>query len=409
MLAFLYNRLAQTLQRQKMPVFKEVSTDDIKYYLRRANTPEDNIHVCREFTSYYGNAAPKRYVYKQIEGAERYEVVELLDELILYSTPKGRDQVKVTVYGSDGRDRYFVLQQYRNSKPLSGTSVSFHECEWKELHIFLDKLQFMDFTGSGNYTIRQSEVKSAATSEERELLDALKSLEGTNREEFLERLTSAQAFTNEDLNVISGRRTGLNKFREQLYHNSDWDEKKWQLFFQINPWIFGYGLDYQFLSIVQREAAISNVDVDRSNTANADFLLKAKDFTVLVEMKEPNTPLFRGKDKYRSRTWGISTDLMDAVSQILGQKAEWQVKARSEEIHDAAGKLISQKTIDPKAILIVGMRSSLEGNDREKQTKLNTFELFRRDSRNIEIITYDELYDRAFYIVNQRVPVEDDR
>jgi hypothetical protein len=38
-------------------------------------------------------------------------------------------------------------------------------------------------------------------------------------------------------------------------------------------------------------------------------------------------------------------------------------------------------------------------NNLELEIKKKTFELFRNDSRNIEILTYDELYDRARYIV----------
>jgi len=38
-------------------------------------------------------------------------------------------------------------------------------------------------------------------------------------------------------------------------------------------------------------------------------------------------------------------------------------------------------------------------NELESEIKKKTFELFRNDSRNTEILTYDELYDRARYIV----------
>jgi hypothetical protein len=38
-------------------------------------------------------------------------------------------------------------------------------------------------------------------------------------------------------------------------------EKAWQHFFKMNEWIFGYGLDYRFLSILQREAHIAAEDV----------------------------------------------------------------------------------------------------------------------------------------------------
>ena len=35
------------------------------------------------------------------------------------------------------------------------------------------------------------------------------------------------------------------------------------------------------------------------------------------------------------------------------------------------------------------------------KTKAKTFELFRRNCKDIEILTYDELFDRAYFIVNQ--------
>ena len=38
-------------------------------------------------------------------------------------------------------------------------------------------------------------------------------------------------------------------------------------------------------------------------------------------------------------------------------------------------------------------------NELEAKIKMKTFELYRRDSRNIDIVTYDELYERAQFIV----------
>jgi len=53
--------------------------------------------------------------------------------------------------------------------------------------------------------------------------------------------------------------------------------------------------------------------------------------------------------------------------------------------------------------LIIGNWNEITGcNDKEKLIKEKTFELFRRDSRNVEIITFDELYERANHIVNHR-------
>ncbi|MDA1342347.1 MAG: DUF4263 domain-containing protein, partial [Proteobacteria bacterium] len=62
------------------------------------------------------------------------------------------------------------------------------------------------------------------------------------------------------------------------------------------------------------------------------------------------------------------------------------------------------KTSDPKCILIVGSKTYFNDNQRDKVIKLGTFELFRRGSRNIEILTYDELHGRAYFIVDQKLP-----
>ena len=85
----------------------------------------------------------------------------------------------------------------------------------------------------------------------------------------------------------------------------------------------------------------------------------------------------------------------------MEQKASWQVKAEvnAPGNFDDKGNLIKQKTIDPKSILIVGSNSQFSGTHKESAIKLRTFELFRRDSRNVEILTYDELYERAKFVV----------
>lgn len=177
-------------------------------------------------------------------------------------------------------------------------------------------------------------------------------------------------------------------------------EKIWQKFFESNEWIFGFGLDYQFLGILQREAHISSQDMAGREGSIADYLMGAKHFTVLVEVKRPDTPLFK-RSRNRAGSWRLSDELIDSVSQILEQKAGWQLKAESNTSgnYTAAGKQILQKTIDPKCILVVGSEREFDGTEQEKAIKLRTFELFRRDSRNIEILTYDELFARAKFIV----------
>ncbi|MEK7552695.1 MAG: Shedu immune nuclease family protein [Patescibacteria group bacterium] len=180
-------------------------------------------------------------------------------------------------------------------------------------------------------------------------------------------------------------------------------ESIWQHFFNSNDWIFGYGLDYRFLGILQKEARVSNLDIAGKGAVINDFLLGCNKFTVLVELKKHDTPLFsRGKN--RSNSWILSDDLISGLSQILEQKASWQVFAETNANgnFDDKGKLIKQKTVDPKSILVIGSTKQFDGGDKENQIKAKTFELFRRDSRNIEILTYDELYERAKFIIEHR-------
>jgi len=159
-------------------------------------------------------------------------------------------------------------------------------------------------------------------------------------------------------------------------------------------------LDYRFLQILQRESSISNVDLDGKNTVKTDFLMGDKNFTVIVELKKPTTPLFE-KEQDRSESWRLSKDLTYAISQILSQKAEWQIKSEKDNFNED-NDLITQKTIDPKTILVIGHSNQFIGNDRISRIKAKTFELYRRNMRNIEIFTYDELLDRAQFIVEHK-------
>ena len=65
------------------------------------------------------------------------------------------------------------------------------------------------------------------------------------------------------------------------------------------------------------------------------------------------------------------------------------------------GEPLTQKAYDSKVILIIGDWKELENssNTLEKEIKKKTLELFRRDSRNVEILTFDELFERAKFIV----------
>jgi len=193
----------------------------------------------------------------------------------------------------------------------------------------------------------------------------------------------------------------LSEYKKEIIVNENTkDELAWQYFFNKNPWIFGYGLDYRFMGILQKEFSASDTEADGSGQVNGDFLIGDKKFTTFIELKKPDTALFKNSTN-RSGAWKLSSELMEAMSQILEQKAAGQIKLDG-IVHDEDGNEIRQNSYDSKTILIIGNWSEInENSDLIKRTKEKTLELFRRDSRNIEIITYDELYERAKFIVEK--------
>lgn len=231
----------------------------------------------------------------------------------------------------------------------------------------------------------------------------------------VEELVRSGLITSHDIVNIGFRKTQLEQFRrmidtpeevrayaERKGVRGDQPEKVWQHFLRQNEWIFGFGLDYRFLGILQDEALVGAPDVAGRDAPISDFLLGASHFTVLVEVKQPGTPLFGGT-RARSGAWRLSTDLMESVSQVLQQKADWQVKAEANALrnYDREGVLIRQRTNDPKCILVIGSDGAFVGTDAARETKRRTFELFRRDSRNVDILTYSELYERASFVVGR--------
>jgi hypothetical protein len=191
------------------------------------------------------------------------------------------------------------------------------------------------------------------------------------------------------------RQQALDLFESKL--DEDCPESWWQKYFEANPWIFGYGLSYQFLNSVEETPLMGGADVSGKGSRFLDSLRMTEGysrFTVLVEIKKPDTDLL--DSKYRKRVAHISKELTSGVSQLQVAASTWENQdSRSDENRDRFDKE-STYTVQPKGILVIGHLKQLV-DDRDK---LKTFQLFRRNIANPEIITFDELYQRARHIVD---------
>lgn len=196
--------------------------------------------------------------------------------------------------------------------------------------------------------------------------------------------------------IYSDKLAVLKQFRQKLAQSLT--EASWQEFFENNTWIFGYGLNYRILKSLATQPRYGGLNVAGKGTQKGDYLQRTEaqiKFTVLVEIKKPNTELL-GTEQYRNGAWELSRELTGGVSQMQANCIKWEKEgAQTEENREM---LLKQQifTVQPKGILIIGHTNQLN-----TVSKRNSFELFRRNMLNPEILTFDEVFERAKFIVEQ--------
>ena len=172
-----------------------------------------------------------------------------------------------------------------------------------------------------------------------------------------------------------------------------------------NKWILGYGLDYittDSLDNKKLEQVVSGFDVN-SRGKRVDGLLKTKGIIsslCLCEFKTPDTKLM-GKEP-RPDSWSISSQLSDAIAQIQKTSRKLVENLKSEtQMKDSEGYSTDEFLYlnEPKSFIIIGSLTEFLKNEKINQEKYSSFEIFRKNINNPEIITFDELFERAKYIV----------
>jgi hypothetical protein len=71
--------------------------------------------------------------------------------------------------------------------------------------------------------------------------------------------------------------------------------------------------------------------------------------------------------------------------------------------HDPDGAFqFEVSTIRPRQVVVVGDLHQLANGGAVNLEKMTSFELYRRDHQAVEILTFDELYERTKYIVESQ-------
>jgi hypothetical protein len=194
---------------------------------------------------------------------------------------------------------------------------------------------------------------------------------------------------------LNRRRARLGEFHAAL--DSGKREAWWKEFFGNNKWIFGYGLDYQIIRIEQEQADAGGKIFTGTGSKKVDYLGATSGdarFTVIVEIKTSETPLLQGAKPQRSGAWSLSKEVSDAVTQAQAYAYGWAMESQK---HENTVELIKRKllTIQPKAIVVIGRLAEVSSDE----SKASTFQLFRESLHGTDVLTFDELLERAQFIV----------
>jgi hypothetical protein len=247
-------------------------------------------------------------------------------------------------------------------------------------------------------------------------------LSGKDKETVLSAVRSALGgtLTESDISMLSNRKAQLEVFRRLLEDETFFDERKtasqirgdeavWQDFFEANQWIFGYGLTLvacEALDDKKLERYTSGANIFTGAGKRSDAVMKTKGFIkslLFAEIKTHKTDLlekspYRPPDVYR-----VSDELIGAVSQVQ-KTADKAVRALGDRIAklyaaDGSPTGIEFATVRPRQVLVIGQLREFDVNGNVNPEMVHSFELFRRSVNDVEVLTFDELYERARYIV----------
>lgn len=352
-----------------------------------------------------------RIATKLIEHPDTYAFAQLKGEIVLRHRPDAKSCVTAKFFEDDRGVFVLSIQGYTVAtlKPRNA-SFSFVGEEIGKLVEFINHIQTMPLRNAGAMRIADENLRKLVLSKAQ-----VQALLRDNDELFAEVVRAA--LTKQDV-VAVGYRKGQLKVFEKLLEDDGYfakikaqkncgDEALWQMYFEKNPWIFGYGLSYVYLSgwnEKKLEQVVSGYSVFQRGK-RADALLRSRGVIsslCFVEIKTHKTDLLE-LDHYRSGCWAPSRELSGAVSQVQGTVAMALQDVRKLTNKDGAGNPTGEEAYGymPKSFLVVGSLSEFVTEHGVNEDRHRSFELFRRNTSSPEIITFDELYERARFIVQQ--------
>jgi hypothetical protein len=353
-----------------------------------------------------------RIATKLLEQPSTYAYAQERGEVVLRQKDGAKTTIRAKFFEDDRGLFVLNIQGYTvaTAKPHNA-SFSFIGDEISKLVEFLNHVQSMPLQTAGSLVIPDEQLRRMVLSniQARTLLQE-------NQDLFAEVLRSEM--TKQDIVAVGYRKKQLQVFLRLLKDDDYFEslrsqkncgpEALWQQYFERNQWIFGYGLSYipvAGLTDRKLEQVVQGHSI-ASDGKRVDALLRTRGIIsslCFVEIKTHKTHLLRDKP-YRVGCWAASDELAGGISQVHGTVAAAAATLRTKlSLQDEDGFPTGEEAFNylPRSFLVIGSLGQFVGERGISEEQYRSFELLRRNITNPEIITFDELYERARFIVAQ--------
>jgi hypothetical protein len=351
-----------------------------------------------------------RIISKVINSPEVHQFTKDGKEIVLKVTSGQRHEVIAKFYEDTRGVFALTIQKFTKETGVPhNTSFTFIGDEIQRLYGFLRSIESLPIDGRHNQHYKEN-IVDELESKRKEAIKTINENPDLLAEILKNNITQADiinlAYRKDQLSIYKSLLSDVSYFNTYKAENKlSRDEAVWQHFFEKNTWIFGYGLKYIFNSPLEGrklEQVVAGYNVFSSGK-RIDALMHTKGIISTLcfgEIKTHNTPLL--SREYRPECFMISSELAGGISQVqktiqkslkeLGTKLELK-----DENRNPTGESVF--LYQPKAFLVIGCLDEFQSTKGINEDKFSSFELFRRNITNPEIITFDELYERAKYII----------
>ena len=376
-----------------------MSEIDFQEFKHAKNRLPHRLYISKSF-SYPGKETAVRYGWKRFEVGPLKELVKNGDEFVLHETDTGIQQIKAK-FIEDGRGiTHLHIQRWstKTGNPMGDQVVLYGEQITKLLE-FVENIRRLEIPGPAKFKGNEADLSLVhmPDDEARRLLK--------DRPELVAEFARSQ-ITTEDVVALAYRREQLKVFSNLLDRTEFTSESSWQDFFERNQWIFGYGLSYIFTTGLDGRSLQQTL---RGSSLVApgkipDGIMKTRaavSALCLVEIKKSSTGLLKSNE-YRSGTWAPSAELSGAVAQCQETlRTATDVLGTNHRFSDDQGNPTGEElmSVHPRSFLVIGSLDQFQSEHGVNASRYQAFEGFRRNLRQPEILTFDELYERARFIV----------